>query len=578
MKTSLKNRLISMSLALVMILMGLCSCATDESGGDESSASSGGGVEVMTTTSSNGDQTPDAEEVNLEENKSLFYFNDPGHILSCINENNPSRSQIVTKTRLDAAVTEATDAGFDVFVNEIYGMVPWYPSEVLPVSEHLDWFYNEFGGKDDGYGFLTYAKNGNDFVQIQLDKTHEEGKLYFLSYRMNDLHNLSIGDNPNQAAIQWISEFWQKNPQYRIGQAQNQLGAAANMLDFQYAEVREYKLNMIYELIENYDIDGILLDFMRAPAYFNLNTTTESQRVLIMKDFAAKVKLALDAKSAETGKEYYFGVVLPLEDNEYVDLGFNIDAFCQAGVDLFIFWDYYFTRQEYDLLEEVKSEHPEVLAYAMVSQATSYKVGGDQVYRYTTAEQWYTCAYTAYAHGADGISMFNLPFYRNWQYSPGTDVGYEVPFDIVNNLKNTEFLESAGQHYFHGIHYNHLNAEFSLSRIVLTNSNKSFNFTFDMTAPKGGWTSEYGILRLEASSDVSAVDFTVKVNGVTVAATEYKDAYEVKYPDLIGDEKQFKCYEVPIYLLENGDNVFNVTKNTSTSSNITFTFIDLTIQ
>ena len=516
--------------------------------------------------------------MKLEENKSLFYFNDPGHVLSCINKNNPTRSQVLTKAMLDGAVTEAADAGFDVFVNEIYGMVPWYPSKVLPVSEHLDWFYNEFGGTDRIYGFLNYAKEGNDFIQIQLDKTHEEGKLYFLSYRMNDLHNLNIGDDPTKAKVMWISKFWQKNPQYRVGQAQNQLGAAANMLDFQYAEVREYKLNMIYELIENYDIDGILLDFMRAPAYFNLNTTTETQRVRIMKEFAEKVKAALDAKSAKTGKKYYFGITLPLEDNEYADLGFDIDAFCSAGVEFIIFWDYYFTRQEYHLLGNTKKKHPETLVYAMLSQATSYRVGGNQVYRYTSPEQFYTSAYTAYAHGADGLSLFNLPFYRNWQYPPETKVGYEVPFEIMKNLKDAEFLESAGQHYFHGIHYNHLLASFSLSRVSLGNDNNGFTFKFDMAAPKGGWKSKYGLLRLEASSDVTEVEFAVKVNGVCTEPTDYEAAYEVRYPDRIGEENQFKCFAVPVSALKEGDNVFEAKKLTPTENNITFTFIDLTVQ
>lgn len=551
----------------------LCSCRKDDTDTEETDKN---GTDAVSETA--GDDNGGEQIVLSSASKALFYFNDPGHIISCVNENNPDRSQIVTKARLDGAVTEATDAGFDVFVNEIYGMVPWYPSEVYSPEEHSKWFYEEFGGKGS-YGLLTYAKNGNDFVQDQLEKTHEENKLYFLSYRMNDLHNLHLMDNPQTADYKWTSKFYVEHPEYRIKEGQNNIvGSSKHMLDFQYRAVREYKLAMIYELIENYDIDGILLDFMRAPAYFNLSETNEAQRINIMTDFIKSVRNALDKKTEQTGKEYYFGVVIPTEDGEYGDLGLDIDRLHDAGVDIFIFWDYYFSVMNYDLAEQVKTQYPDSLVYIMLSHATTYKQGSNPVeVRYTTKEQFYTCAYSAYAHKADGISMFNFPFYRNWQYSPSNGLGYAPPFEIVENLKDTDFLKTASQHYFYGRTYNLMLNEFELGNVKLSDSGNSAEFIFDMTAPDGGW-KENGVLKFEGIQEISGMDFTVKINGVTLKSCDYTgEPYDNPYKELIGSAEQMQCFTVPAELLENGKNTVVITLNTA-GQVAEFTFVDLAIR
>lgn len=558
-------------LLLCLLVLPLCSgCRKAETAPQESE-------ESTAQPSQSGDGKPEEEPIVLGDgNKTMIYFNDPGHI-SNQSPYNPSRSRVVTRERLEAAVTEATSAGFDVFVNEVYGMVPSYPSEVYPLEEHLDWFYNEFGGKGSD-PFITYTQNGNDFMQVQLDKTHEEGKLFFISYRMNDMHGTNLMYDPETAPVRWTSRFTIEHQEYAIGEAQQHIGLARYMLDFQYSEVRDYKLSMIAELIRNYDIDGLLLDFMRAPAYFNLSTTTAEQRERIITEFVAEVRGMLDAKSAETGKDYYFGVIIPLVDSTYENLGIDVDMLYDAGARVFLFWDYYMTVQDYRWLGEVKSRYQDLIAYAEVSQATSYLKGSNpnQV-RYTTAEQFYTSAHLAYAHGADGMAVFNFPFYRNWQYGPDPNLGYEPPFEIVENLKNPEFLQTAPQHYFIGYTYNYAMYPFSLTEAMLS-AGKGMVFEMDMAAPTGGW-KEDGVLRLEGSADLTGVSLTVRLNGVTLASTPNTgEPYDTPYHELIGPAERMQCFAVPADLLEEGVNRFEVSAELSGSATVSFVFIDLAIQ
>jgi hypothetical protein len=59
-------------------------------------------------------------------------------------------------------------------------------------------------------------------------------------------------------------------------------------------EVRNYKTQLLQEVITMYKPDGISLDFLRAPIFFNTTTTTSAQRRRIMggwvRDLRARMK------------------------------------------------------------------------------------------------------------------------------------------------------------------------------------------------------------------------------------------------------------------------------------------------
>lgn len=585
MKATARNVLIRLCVAALLLpLLAACSGPKEPPAGEES-GSVGSVTERLTDAGTTVGQETETNQIAEEpivltnENKAILYFNDSGHIT---NESpyNRERSGIVTRARIEASVREATDAGCDVFVSEIYGMVPWYPSEVYSVEEHLEWFYNEFGGSGSN-GFLTFAKNGNNYLNMQIDQTHEAEKLFFFSYRMNDLHGLAQGDNPKTASVLWISKFFIQHPEYRIGETRANNGSARYMFDFRFEEVRNYKLAMIRELIENYDLDGILLDFLRAPAYFSLSKTTSQERQDIMTMFVKEVREMLDRKTAETGKEYYFGVTLPLEDTIYDEMGVNVDRLVsEAGIGMIVFWDYYHTQQNFALLDAVKTAHPDLLCYAMISQAVSYQPDANPaVVRYTTDEQFYTTAYLAYAHKADGISLFNLAFYRNWQYPAGTDGFYEPPFGILKNLKDVDFLAKTPQYYFLGYHYNLGRYSFNLRDVNLSENNPTLEFHLDVHAPEGGFTTD-GMLVLEGVTDLVGKQMTVKCNGVVIPETVFTGFdYESPYTQLIGDGDKVRCWLVERELLEEGTNTFTVTIRFSNSTSIQkLQFISLTIQ
>lgn len=499
--------------------------------------------------------------------KRSYYVHDPtAFVLK--SRYNPQAENFIKDEHFIAAVDEAVDGGADVFISEIYGMVPWYPSEVYPIEQHLEWFKETFG-KSGVSEWSVYVKNGGDFVKISCDEAHKKGAEYWLSYRINDHHSFETGvtldpdsiTNPVFAGAR-VSKFYIEHLDELIGEKQFH-SWDPYLLDFQYDNVRTYKLSIISELIDNYDIDGIMLDFLRDPALFNQETTTTEQRKTILLDFLKSIRKMLDAKTEITGQNYYFGVKLPLNVTNYDKMGVDVAAFEQeAGVNVFFVFDGSQTVQDYKALDYVLQNTSKALVNIEMSQNVSTAAAGKLSFRGTTKEEHCTTAYVAYQRGATGASLFNFPFYRKAVEFGG--VGYEPPFDIMSYLKDEELLAVQPQHYF--------------SRLFRQwNPGNDYTYEWECAAPAGGW-AENGLLRLESfDTDISDLDFEVAVNGVVLEkmVTE-SEPYENPYKNLLGTPSKWLSYSVPRECLKEGTNEIVVTNHSE--KEVTLHFMDLAIQ
>ena len=117
-----------------------------------------------------------------------------------------------------------------------------YPSKLLPQWE-LD-------------GLRAWWEAGVDPLRVFLEATHRRGKEAFLSYRINgtDMTAVTPLSEPllKRAHPEWLLHTWESlgNPGY---------------WNFAVPEVRDYKVAILQELAENYDYDGIEIDFARVP-------------------------------------------------------------------------------------------------------------------------------------------------------------------------------------------------------------------------------------------------------------------------------------------------------------------------
>jgi hypothetical protein len=117
-----------------------------------------------------------------------------------------------------------------------------YPSKILPAN--LD--------------YQKWLKQGKDPLPIVIELSKKKGIEAFYTFRINESGSGGIG-----AVEPWVNwGLWsaiKKNPQW--GQPSPFWPAPFQHFNFAVAEVREYKLAIIREVVENYDFDGIEIDW-----------------------------------------------------------------------------------------------------------------------------------------------------------------------------------------------------------------------------------------------------------------------------------------------------------------------------
>lgn len=191
----------------------------------------------------------------------VLYNNDTTNTVSCTSPWHKKRAPFGADL-LEATVDEVAGTGVEVHLLQPgLGWIPWWKSTVYPADEHYRWFQHQTGLKPDSYG--QYTLGGGDMVPVFIKRCRQRGQTPFISLRMNDAHHLeNVGLRNNGAAS--ASRFYVEHPEYRLGADQSR--SDQHVLNWAIPEVREHKFRFIRELCENYDFDGLEIDFMRHPS------------------------------------------------------------------------------------------------------------------------------------------------------------------------------------------------------------------------------------------------------------------------------------------------------------------------
>ena len=71
--------------------------------------------------------------------------------------------------------------------------------------------------------------------------------------------------------------------------------------DYGRAETRRHILAVLAEMLDNYELDGLELDFMRHPIYFRRDQHTKNAPLIT--DLVRKVRAKVDLLAKKTGRE-----------------------------------------------------------------------------------------------------------------------------------------------------------------------------------------------------------------------------------------------------------------------------------
>jgi len=488
----------------------------------------------------------------------VIYSNDITNITSCVSPFHQAR-QPFRREMLEATGDEVSGLVDAHFLQPGLGMVPMWPSKVMTLESHYAWIKERYGVGPDSFG--NFAMRGGDVVQIFLDRCRATKQAAFISFRLNDAHHKEFthpksGDKPGSSMGMSVTRHYVEHPEY-IFNRDSKRGADL-VQNWVHDDVRAQKLALITELCENYDLDGLELDFMRFYNFFDAEKTTLPQRRSIMTGFVKQVRQLLDRTERE-GKRRWLCARVPSLVKGLDALGLDLRELVSVGLDMVNISASYFTTQQMDIAEiRAQVSEPAVLYVEMchsIANGSRLVPGYDTfTFRRATREHYETTAHLAYARGADGVSLFNFAYYRE-HGGPGRGPFAEPPFHALKELDSPKSLATKPQHWFLATGWNNPYVRPPILPRGLKEGNKT-HFELDMAPPAGGWTGQ-GRLRLQADARLEGRVLQARCNGGVLEPTEdVGEPFENPYPSLLGKPEALRAWGVPVKLLKDGKNTF----------------------
>ena len=165
-------------------------------------------------------------------------------------------------------------------------------------------------------GIRGLRTEGTDGLRLVVDHMHAAGKEVLAAVRMNDTHHRKL-----DLKHPLCSRFAVEHPEYVIKQPDGRTNETA--LDYSYPEVRTHRMAIMKEIVEEYPVDGLELNFVRWAKHFPRDEAPEKAPILT--EFVAEIRKMLDAEGKKRGgKRLILGVRVPE----------SVEACRLAGVDI----------------------------------------------------------------------------------------------------------------------------------------------------------------------------------------------------------------------------------------------------
>ncbi|MHB0936152.1 MAG: hypothetical protein ACYDCO_10920 [Armatimonadota bacterium] len=364
----------------------------------------------------------------------ILYNGDCNYLFASDYRRNPGEPGPYTPQVLDDHVDLLADSGVDTCVMNPCGQIPWYP------SKRLDHILTGYRRGDTSFVRDHYPPTSEDFTEEQLQRAmktctnmldryldlqeqgvdwlayvagacRRRGVAPWLSVRMNDAHG----------ANNWEGSFFncppQKDPRLRLeGRPMNPRQPGERYLtvcNYAKQEVRDYNFAVIEELVEEYDYEGLELDWLRMPLC--CNPPASAEEIALMTEWHRQIRELTQRQAKKTGRPYPLGVRIPARLGALRTHGLDVVAWARQGLIDYVapsnFW-----QTTWDLpYDRLRAQlGPDVTLYGVVEDAPNWMFAcGENVpagYRLLTlsAELMRGNAAGKLASGADGIEFFNF--------------------------------------------------------------------------------------------------------------------------------------------------------------------------
>jgi hypothetical protein len=262
-------------------------------------------------------------------------------------------------------------------------------------------------GRYENNQMEALLREGIDPLEVIVDFCKHNDLEVFCSFRMNDNHDGTLADYA--PLIFRANKFKQAHPELLLGTPERRpkIGAWA-AVDYGRAEIRDLAFRFAEEVCNNYDIDGVELDFFRHAVYFKSTSrgkiATDEERNGLS-ELIARIRKMADEVGRSRGRPILIAVRVP-DSVEYCHaMGLDLerwladdllDLYVPAGTFQLNDWDYSvelgrkYGVEVYPSVDDSRVREPVGKELRMT----------DAAYRGRAANVW--------ASGADGVYLYNF--------------------------------------------------------------------------------------------------------------------------------------------------------------------------
>ena len=316
---------------------------------------------------------------------------------------------------LSVRMDPIADCGVDtVFYCTTISSVFTHDSEVLEV-------YGRAGGhrkssQAPGNRIPDLRRLGTDSLRLVIERCRQQNLEIFWTLRLNDIH-----DNWDKSRrAQWKHE----RPELVMGTPEEAARfdrrdprTIWTLADFERKEIRDLMVRAVAEVLENYDVDGIDLDFLRHACYFKetrLGEPVSPAHRQLLTDMVRQMRELVLASSERRGKPILLSarVLETMAGNRR--FGFDLEQWLEQGLLDFVSLGGFtpFTSPARELVEWCHVRGVPVYGCIVDEGLRQAKWSGPPVphaeLTQLSLESWRGAAANTWATGVDGIMTFNL--------------------------------------------------------------------------------------------------------------------------------------------------------------------------
>jgi len=486
-------------------------------------------------------------------------------------------------------------SGVDTFLSNPNAQVAWYPSKKLQtvidgyrrgdrdffkghakavlippekMEAYLDYQVSFFNL------YLDLADAGVDWLAETTKACRRAGISPWVSVRLNDMHGARNPEGSHfNCALFKKKEFRLSG---RYPDPADGLNDYWEGLNYAKKEVRDFTLSHVREYVEDYDFEGLELDWLRDPHC--LEPGASQQGIDLITSWIADIRALTKARGRKLGKAYPMGMRIPGNLGYLKSRGIDVAAICRQGlVDFLSFSNHWQTTWDmpYDGLR--KQLGPDVVFYGVVEnapnwiRATSPKFDNKAVdptgapfnlggIRYMAASPQMLWANAAgkLAMGVHGIEQFNF-FCTDQPKIPGLRAQYPA----LKGIHDLKALRGKEKHYCLSTPSGNNSTLWELPEQlpVTLGPKERREFRLSMCGEPGGRM----VVQVLLAKDVENARIGVSVNG-SWPIYEKKATQSMLFPvgpytDHMPGTVAYN-FEARLDLIRDGWNTFTVTNNT----------------